>query len=41
MWPKNDLNKPFPYKPRNMPGRPKNKRIRAAHEPRGVCNKGV
>ena len=32
-WPPNSLNKPLPPKPRIMPGRPKKKRNRAAHEP--------
>lgn len=32
-WPPNQLNKPLPPKPRKMPGRPKKKRKRAAHEP--------
>ncbi|KAJ9561399.1 hypothetical protein OSB04_006559 [Centaurea solstitialis] len=32
-WAPNPLNKPLPPKPRIMPGRPKKKRKRAAHEP--------
>ncbi|KAJ9542234.1 hypothetical protein OSB04_028740 [Centaurea solstitialis] len=32
-WPPNYLNKPLPPKPRIMPGRPKKKRRRSAHEP--------